>query len=41
MGMESEISLGRSVDPVAAYDPTYYGFGGFQRGKRPQEFFGT
>ncbi len=41
MGMESEISLDRSVDPVAAYDPTYYGYGGFQRGKRPQEFFGA
>ena len=41
MGMESEISLDRSVDPVAAYDPSYYGFGDFQRGKRPQEFFGT
>lgn len=39
MGMESEISLDRSTDPVGSYDPTYYGFGDFQKGKRPQDFF--
>ena len=39
MGMESEISLDRSVDPVGAYEPSYYGFTEESTGKPPQAFF--
>jgi type 1 glutamine amidotransferase len=39
MGMEKEISQERSVDPVGEYDPSYYGYGDFQKGKKPQDFF--
>ncbi len=39
MGLEEAISLERSVDPIGAYDPTYYGFGDFLTGKKPQEYF--
>jgi type 1 glutamine amidotransferase len=39
LGMEPEISLQRSVDPVGAYEPTYFGFGKHVAGRRPQEYF--
>lgn len=39
MGMESAISTERKVDPVGAYNPSYYGFSNKSTGKRPQEFF--
>ncbi len=29
----------RKVDPVGAYNPSYYGFSNKSTGKRPQEFF--
>lgn len=39
MGLESEISPGRNVEPVGKYEPTTYGFGDFQKGKKPRDFF--
>lgn len=39
MGMESDIALDRSVDPVGPYAPSYYGFTTESTGKKPEEFF--
>ncbi|MBI1336531.1 MAG: hypothetical protein GC164_06175 [Phycisphaera sp.] len=39
MGMEQSIDPTRSVDPVGAYNPSFYGFTKVSTGKKPEEFF--
>jgi hypothetical protein len=39
MGIGKGNFTGTSVDPVGEYDPSYYGYGDFQKGKKPQDFF--
>jgi type 1 glutamine amidotransferase len=37
LGMEDAIRADASVEPVGAYDPTPFGFGGYRRGVRPAD----
>lgn len=39
VGMESAITPKSSVEPVGAYNPSYFGFTNESTGKRPEEFF--
>ena len=39
MGMEDQIDLNRSVDPVGTFEPSFYGFTKESTGKFPSEFF--
>jgi type 1 glutamine amidotransferase len=39
MGLESLIDTSRSVDPIGAFEPSFYGFTTESTGKKPSEFF--
>lgn len=40
MGLEKQISLDQCIDPVGKFEPTYFGYGDFQKDKKPKNFFG-
>jgi type 1 glutamine amidotransferase len=38
LGMESKIPAKANVDLVGAYSPTRFGFGGYQKGRKPEDY---